>query len=467
MPPVLLVEDRDSLRAMLRSSLEAEGFSVEEAADGKRAVQSLAGARYLAVVTDLKLPGADGHAVLAAAREADPNLPVIVMTAYGTVEDAVGAMKAGAFDFLAKPVEPDHLVLLLRRAVERRALLEENLLLKEEFAERLGFPRIIGEAPTLAEATRQVQKAAPTDATILLAGESGTGKELFARAIHHLSPRREGPFVAVNCAAIPDTLLENELFGHEKGAYTGATTARAGRVELADRGTLFLDEIGDLGIGVQAKLLRLLQERTFERVGGNRTCAVNIRVVAATNRDLRREMERGVFREDLYFRIAVVTVTIPPLRERRSDIPALASYFLEKYRREIGREHLTFSESALEALRGYPWPGNVRELANCIERAAILAEGDVLEPSSLGLSRASGSPREAEEFNRLVEGEVPFEEAGDRARDLAERLLLRRALTRCGGNRVRAAQELGVGYKRLLTRIRELGLDADDGVAPP
>jgi DNA-binding NtrC family response regulator len=381
------------------------------------------------------------------------------MTAYGTIEDAVGAIKGGAFDFLPKPVDPDHLVLLLRRAAERKALLEENLLLKEEFAERLGFPRIIGESPALVEVSRQIQKAAPTDATILIEGESGTGKELFARAIHHLSPRKDAPFVAINCAAIPDTLIENELFGHEKGAYTGAVSARAGRVELADRGTLFLDEIGDLGQGVQSKLLRMLQERTFERVGGNRTLSVNIRVVAATNRDLKRATARGEFREDLFFRLAVVTLTVPPLRARRGDIPALAAHFLERYRREMGREGLAFSEDATEALRAHDWPGNVRELANCVERAAILAEGVRIEPRHLGLTGAVPEVDEIEGLCRAVVAEGPLDEVASRARDLAESVAIRRALDRAGGNKARAAQLLEVNYKRLLARIRELAID--------
>ncbi|HEX6851646.1 MAG TPA: sigma-54 dependent transcriptional regulator [Candidatus Polarisedimenticolaceae bacterium] len=461
MPPILLVEDRDSLRAVLRQTLEAEGYEVEEAADGKRAVAALGASRYLAVVTDLKLPGADGHAVLAAAREADPDLPVVVMTAYGTVEDAVGAMKQGAFDFLSKPVDPDHLVLLLRRAVERRHLLDENLLLKKEFAERLGFPSIIGESSALVEVIRRIRKAAPADATVLLEGESGTGKELFARAIHHLSPRKDAPFVAINCAAIPETLLESELFGHEKGAFTGASSARAGRFELADRGTLFLDEIGELGAGVQAKLLRVLQERKFERVGGNRTIAVNVRIVAATNRDLKAEVGARRFRDDLYFRLAVVTVTIPPLRDRRSDVALLARHFLEKYRREIGRDRLEFSPEALEALRAHRWPGNVRELENLVERVAILAEGDRLEPGHLGLEGVAATPTDLAAFARVVGLDGGLDAVSTRARDLAERLMVERALAETGGNKTRAAQMLDVNYKRLLVRIRELGLESE------
>ena len=446
---------------MLKATLEAEGYAVEEAVDGKSALKALQGGRYLAVVTDLKLPGADGHQVLDAARELDPNVPVILMTAYGTVEDAVGAMKRGAFDFLAKPVDPDHLVLLLSRAVERKALLEENLLLKKEFAERLGFPRIIGEAPGLVEATRHVQKAAPTDATVLILGESGTGKELFARALHQLSPRKAGPFVAINCAAIPETLLENELFGHERGAYTGASSAKPGRVEMADRGTLFLDEIGDLSPALQAKLLRVLQDKTFERVGGTRTLKVDTRVVAATNRDLRKDVGSGRFREDLYFRLAVVTISIPPLREREADLPALAEHFLEKFRRELARERLRFSEEAIAAIRSHRWPGNVRELENAIERAAILADADAIEPIHLALDggRRAAASGGWDALAGALEGSGGLDRISERARERVERVVIERALVEAGGNKTRAAEILEVNYKRLLARIKELGIE--------
>ena len=458
--PVLLVEDRDSLRAVLRETLEHHGYQVTEAADGAAALKELKAARFLAVVTDLKLPVADGHQVLAAAREADPDLPVLLMTAYGTVEDAVQAMKAGAFDFLAQPVDPDHLLLLLSRAEERRGLLRENLLLREAFAERLGFPRIIGDSAPLKEASRQVEKVAPTDATVLLQGESGTGKELFARAVHHLSPRKDGPFVAINCAAIPDTLLENELFGHEKGAYTGADATRAGRIELADGGTLFLDEIGELGPTVQSKLLRVLQEHCFERVGGNRTITVDIRVVAATNLDLRTAVSRKEFREDLYFRLAVVTVDVPPLRDRSSDIPALAEAFLERFRRELGRERLELDEDALAALQAYTWPGNIRELQNSIERAAILAEENRLERAHFALPGDAGEPADPlGGLGRIMDLSGSLDQVGSRARAMVEKALIRRSLEEEGGNKTRAAARLKVNYKRFLSRIKDLGLE--------
>jgi DNA-binding NtrC family response regulator len=459
-PPVLLVEDRDSLRAVLKETLEHHDYRVVEAADGTAALKELKEGRFLAVVTDLKLPGADGHRVLAAAREADPDLPVLLMTAYGTVEDAVQAMKAGAFDFLAKPVDPDHLLLLLGRAEERRGLLKENLLLREAFAERLGFPRIIGDSRALKEASRQVEKVAPTDATVLIQGESGTGKELFARAVHHLSPRKDGPFVAINCAAIPENLLENELFGHERGAYTGADAARDGRIELADGGTLFLDEIGELGPAVQAKLLRVLQEHCFERVGGNRTIHVDIRVVAASNQDLRAAVSRKAFREDLYFRLAVVTVEVPPLRDRSSDIPALAEAFLARFRRELGRESLELGEGALEALQAYTWPGNIRELQNSIERAAILAEGNRIESAHFALPGGDGDQGDAlGGLGRIMDLSGSLDEVGTRARVMVEKSLIRRSLEEEGGNKTRAAARLKVNYKRFLSRIKDLGLE--------
>ncbi len=456
---MLLVEDRDSLRTMLRSALEAEGFAVTDVADGPEAVEALGRRRFVAVITDLKLPRLSGHEVLEAARDADPHLPVVVMTAYGTIEDAVRAMKSGAFDFLAKPVEPDHLVLVLRRALERRALVQENLLLREEVADRLGFPRIVGESPALERASRQVRKVAPTDATVLIQGESGTGKELFARAVHHLSPRRERKFVAINCAAIPETLIENELFGHDKGAYTGADAARAGRLELADGGTVFLDEIGELGPAVQAKLLRVLQERAFERVGGTRTIEVDLRIVAASNRDLRREVAARRFREDLYFRLAVVTIDVPPLRERVEDIPALAAHFLDRFALELRRPRPELTPAALAELRAHAWPGNIRELQNCLERAVILAEGDRLEPAHLALRGTGRDEDDLEPLRRLVGDHGSLDEIAGRARDLAEKMMIERALAESGGNKTRAAQVLQVNYKRLLARVRELGID--------
>ena len=318
MEPLLLVEDKNELRAMLRKALERAGYTVEEAPDGAAAIQKVRARRYLLVITDLKMPGASGLEVLRETKSADGTIPVILLTAFGSVEEAVTAMKEGAFDFLQKPVDLDHLKLLVKRAARQQELLRENLLLREEYAARYGFPRIVGEDASIREVSSQIQKIAATDSTVLLLGESGTGKELFARAVHHLSARREQPFVALNCAAIPEGLVENEVFGHERGAFTGAGARKVGKMDLAHRGTLFLDEIGELPLAIQAKLLRVLEERRFERVGGTQLIEVDVRIVVATNRDLRKLMDEKLFREDLYFRISAVPMTIPPLREREN-----------------------------------------------------------------------------------------------------------------------------------------------------
>src|SRR5688500_7297730 len=384
--PVLLVEDKDSLRAMLRHALEAQGHSVIEARDEPEAIQQLRQSRPAVVLTDLKLPNGDGFGVLRAAKELDAELQVVVMTAYGSIQDAVTAMREGAMDFLAKPVDPDHLLLMVERAIAQRRMLTDYILLKEEMAERRGAPRIIGEDGKLRHVLQQLHRAAATDATVLLEGESGTGKELFARGLHALSPRAAGPFVAINCAATPDTLLETELFGHEKGAFTGAAARKPGRFEIAHRGTLFLDEIGDLPLPLQAKILRALEEKRFERVGGTVSLQVDVRVVAATNRNLKAAVAARQYREDLYFRLSVFPIVIPPLRERPNDISTLARYFIDKFCRDLNKKSLVLSMAAEDELRQYAWPGNVRELQNCIERAAILTEGDTIHPRHLNLS---------------------------------------------------------------------------------
>jgi len=382
---ILIVEDKDALRQMWRLTLERAGYGVVEASDLKQARQALRRQPPTVVLTDLRLPDGTGLEVLHAAKALDPDMPVIVLTAYGSIEEAVAAMKDGAEDFLQKPVDPDHLLLVLERLVETHRLRRACLLMREEYARRYGFPRIIGDSPAMQRVGQQLQRVATTDTTVLLLGESGTGKELFARAIHHLSHRRQGPFVAVNCAAIPETLVENELFGHERGAFTGADGRQVGKFELARGGTLFLDEVGELPLAVQAKFLRALETHTITRIGGGQEIGVNVRIVAATNRDLVAAVAAKTFREDLYYRLAVFTLEIPPLRERREDIPALATYFAEKYGREIRRRRVTLSPAALKALQDYDFPGNIRELENCIERACILCEGTTLEPEDLRL----------------------------------------------------------------------------------
>ncbi|HYS06580.1 MAG TPA: sigma-54 dependent transcriptional regulator [Candidatus Dormibacteraeota bacterium] len=383
---ILLVEDKESLRAVLKRTLESEGFGVDEASDGRAAMDRIRRDRFAMVLTDLRLPRADGHEVLKAAQDADPEMPVILMTAFGTIRDAVSAMKAGAYDYLEKPVDTDHLLALIRRALDHGNLLRENTLLKERFSQELDVPEILGDSPALKGALDQVRRVAPTDATVLLLGESGTGKELFARAVHHLSGRKTHSFFPINCAAIPENLLESELFGYEKGAFTGASGTKRGKFEIADKGTLFLDEIGDLSLGLQGKVLRVIEQRQFERVGGTETRSVDIRLVAATNKDLKALAAQGTFRQDLFFRLAVFPITVPPLRDRAQDVPILARHFVKKFAAEQKRRgSITLTPETLRALAAYSWPGNVRELENTIERALILGEGDRLLPEDLHL----------------------------------------------------------------------------------
>jgi DNA-binding NtrC family response regulator len=461
MEPVLLVEDKAELRAMLRKALERAGYAVEEAPDGNAAIDKVRGRRYLLVLSDLKLPGNSGIEVLREALRVDPTLPFIIMTAYGSVEEAVTAMKEGAFDFIQKPVDLDHLRLLLERAAKQQELLRENLLLREEYAARYGFPRIVGDHPAMKHASQMTQRVAATDSTVLLLGESGTGKELFARAIHHLSPRAEQPFVALNCAAIPEGLVENELFGHERGAYTGAGARKIGKLELAHRGTLFLDEIGELPLAIQSKLLRVLEERKFERVGGTQEIEVSVRIVTATNKDLRAAVEDKTFREDLYFRISAVPITIPPLRDRGDDVLLLAEHFLDRFKREFRKPSLALMDDARERLRTYAWPGNVRELQNAIERAAILGNGPAIDTAALRLPAAKPAPEELPEgmLEEQFLWEGPLEEVSQRAVTHVERFKIQNALRESKWNKTRAAERLGVSYKTLLTKIRALGLE--------
>jgi DNA-binding NtrC family response regulator len=461
MEPLLLVEDKNELRAMLRKALERAGYEVDEAPDGSAAIQRLRARRYQLVVTDLKMPGASGLDVLRESKQADATIPVILLTAFGSVEEAVAAMKEGAFDFLQKPVDLDHLKLLVQRAARQQELLRENLLLREEYAARYGFPRILGESPSIREISQQIQRVAATDSTVLLLGESGTGKELFARAIHHVSPRRGLPFVALNCAAIPEGLVENELFGHERGAFTGAGARKVGKMDMAHRGTLFLDEIGELPLAIQAKLLRVLEERRFERVGGTQAIDVDVRFVVATNRDLRKSVEEKLFREDLYFRVAAVPMTIPPLRERGNDVLLLAEYFLNKFGREFGKTNLKLSAETRERLLGYGWPGNVRELQNTLERAVILSDGGEITPGALKLPspRPEAVNLPANLLPEQFEWDGTLEEVTARAVGHVERVLLENTLRECKWNKTRAAEKLGVSPKTLLAKLRSAGLE--------
>jgi len=445
---------------MLRHTLERQEHVVLEARDQPEAVRMLQQMQPAVVLSDLRLPEGDGFGVLRAAKEIDADIPVIVMTAYGSIEDAVTAMKEGAMDFLAKPVDPDHLLLLVNRALEQRRIVTENLLLKEELAVRRGAPQLVGEDPSLRKVFASLQRAATTDATVLLEGESGTGKELFARSLHALSPRADAPFVAINCAAIPENLLETELFGYEKGAFTGAAGRKPGKFEMAHRGTLFLDEIGDLPMSLQAKILRALEEKKFERVGGTALLQVDVRLVAATNKGLRAAVAARRFREDLYFRLSVFPITIPPLRDRPGDIPVLARYFVERFCRDLKKRPFTLSPGALEQLQSYRWPGNVRELQNCIERAVILADGDTLLPRHLNLSFAAPLTDENPESPWAhIDLSGTLAEVTRRVSGEVEKAKIQDVLGEAGGNKGRAAELLQISYKSLLAKLKEHGIE--------
>jgi DNA-binding NtrC family response regulator len=454
---VLIVEDKQSLARMLLDTMEAERIPAEWIGTADEAIRKVeAGARWAAVVTDLRLPGSSGTDLLRVVKEHDPECPVIVMTGYGTIEDAVEAMKAGASDFIQKPVDIDYLLLLVRRGIARRRLELENILLREDAARRPGFPAIVGESAAMKEVSNEIRRVAPTDATVLLTGETGTGKELFARAIHGLSPRASRAFVAINCAAIPDTLIESELFGHEKGSFTGATARQIGRFELADGGTVFLDEIGELGFGVQAKVLRVLQERTFERLGGRMPITVDVRVICATNRNLPDEIAAKRFREDLYYRINAFPVAVPPLRARREDIDSLVDHFVERFSRELGRRDLSMSDEARATLRACDWPGNVRELENCIERAVILAEGRTIRTADLRIGARSRGAGQALRECFDLSGTLP--EVVDRVSRAVEELRIREAIAETG-SRAAAAERLGITLRALSSRMKDLGIE--------
>jgi DNA-binding NtrC family response regulator len=455
MPDILLVEDKESLRRVLRLTLQHAGYTVTEAADARSALNEISAAPHKLVLTDLRMPHGSGLDVLRAARAADGGIPVIVMTAFGSIDEAVQAMKDGAHDFLQKPVDSNHLLLLVERALEQERLRTENILLREEWSRRYGFPRIIGESETIKRAVSETQRVAQTEATVLLLGESGTGKELFARAVHHLSGRRDKPFVAINCAAIPETLIENELFGHERGSFTGASDRRLGKFELASSGTVFLDEIGELPLTVQGKLLRVIEEKVVDRIGGRAPVPVDVRVVAATNKDLKAAVETGEFRRDLFFRLAVFPLEIPPLRDRENDIVLLAKHFAGQLGKELRGREAGLSEEAFAALRAHSWPGNVRELENAIERACILSDTMMLEPKDLGLAATTAESSDALKSFDLTGS---LSEAAQRVVRAVERHKILETLEANNGNKIQTAEDLDVSYKTLLTKIRDYNL---------
>ena len=451
---VLVADDDAAVRRVLERHLQDAGYAVTPADGGEAARELLRTGDFAALVTDLQMPGTDGLALLGEAKRLDPALPVIVITAHGSIETAVSAMRKGAFDYVEKPFHKDVLLLTLERALRHRALLEENLRLSEALAREFSFGTLIGGSPPMQEVFRQAARVAPTDAPLLLLGETGTGKELLARAVHFNSPRAKGPFVAVNVAAVPESLVEAELFGVEKGAFTGADAARPGVLRQADGGTLFLDEIGEMRTDLQAKVLRALDSGEVRPVGGTREVRVDLRLVAATNRDLLAAVEDGAFRRDLYHRIAVLVLRLPPLRERAEDLPLLVNHLLAKH----GAAGLSVAPDALRTLAAWHWPGNVRELENELRRAVVLRkDGGRIEAADLSPEIRAGPPSGARPAGRLDLRAVELPEGGV---DLAvlEQTLLEKALQRTGGNQTKAAALLGITRQTLIYRMEKFGL---------
>jgi DNA-binding NtrC family response regulator len=452
MQTILIVEDKKSMADMLAKTFHSEGFSVRTAYNVKDGIASIS-SDLSAVITDLKLPDGEGMAILKAVKASFPLIPVIVMTAYGSIETAVKAVKEGAYDFITKPFDPDHLLLIIKRAIGERSIEKENIILKKEFSKFLKMPDMVGVSKAWNEVMEKVKKVAPLKTTVLILGESGTGKELIAKTIHHLSPRAKESFIAVNCAAIPKDLIENEIFGHEKGAFTGAGETKIGRFELADKGTIFLDEIGDMEMPLQSKLLRVLQENEFERIGGTKTIKVDVRVIAASNKNLEKEVSEGRFREDLFYRLNVFPVVIPPLRERREDIVFLASYFISQFCREMNKNKPSISPEVENILLSYEWKGNVRELKNVIERAVILYD-DVGDGANLLLEHLSFGT----DMKEQISSYAPLHEVAESAVRTAEKARIEAALMQTHGNKSRAAEILKVSYKTLLSKIKEYGI---------
>ncbi len=448
---ILLVEDEEKLRRALELHLRSLGFTVTVASSAEEALSAID--RSDLILSDLRLPGMDGVEFLSRIRLTNSVSPVILMTAFGTVESAVEAMRKGASDFLTKPFSLDHLTSVVERALEMRALRDENRKLREELGKRYDLEHIIGRSAPMQEVFHLVMRVAQAKSTVLIAGESGVGKDLIARAIHFHSPRRDRPFVKINCTAIPENLMESELFGYEKGAFTGAATAKPGKFEDANTGTVFLDEIGDVTPAVQVKLLRILQEREFERLGSNKTIGIDVRVIAATNQDLRAALEQGTFREDLFYRLNVVPINIPPLRKRKEDIPYLAEYFLAKYAQESGREIESLGEDALQLLEAHYWPGNVRELENVIERAVVLSHGKVVTPADIRIDDVHKRP---------VASDDQFLPPG-MTLDEYETWLVQEALRRSKGNKSQAARLLGITRNAFRYRLSQTGVESGDG----
>jgi len=456
MPTLLIVEDEPRMQRLLELNLADEGFTIHTAPSAEAALDRLRQEKVDLVLTDLRLPGMSGLDFLQAVKRASASLPVVVMTAYGSVETAVDAMKAGASDYVLKPFSMDEIKLIIHKELDVHRLREENRSLREALGHRYEFKNIIARSPKMQEVLATVERIAPTNSTVLLGGESGVGKDLIARAIHQHSRRASGPFVKINSTAIPENLLESELFGYEKGAFTGAVSSKPGKFELADKGTIFLDEIGDVPPATQVKLLRVLQEREFERLGGTKTLKVDVRLVAATNRDLRAALEDGTFREDLYYRLNVVPIDIPPLREHKEDIPYLADYFVAHFAREAAKPVTGITPAAMKLLTDFHWPGNVRELENIIERAVALSTRPVIDVGDIQLDSARRKPVAAEGGGSAA----PFLPEGTTLEQYEDELI-QEALRRSNGNKSQAARLLGLSRNALRYRLSKIGVPDD------
>jgi len=457
---ILIIDDSPEIVTQFANFLKEEGFEVETALDGQAGIAKIEKRFYDLIITDLKMPGLDGMQVLKYVQENSPDSICIILTGYGTVKNAVEAIKLGAFDYLTKPIKLDEILITLKRALEYRNLRRENINLKNQLRKKYRFENIVGDSEKMQKIFEVIEKVADSDSTILILGESGTGKELIAKAIHYNSYRREGPFIPVNCAAIPSELLESELFGHEKGAFTNAIRTRIGRFELANGGTIFLDEIGDMSPVLQSKLLRVLQDRQFERIGGIKTIKTDIRVIAATHQDLKLAVEQKRFREDLYYRLNVIPIHLPPLRERKSDIPLLAHHFLDHFNRTKKKKIKGFTKEAMDKLIQYDWPGNVRELENTIERVVILLDGDFITPQDL-----------PEKFQNLTRENIPQEiiipDEGislEEAVNEFERKLILQALQKTGWVKNKAARLLNLNRTTLIEKIKRQNLYPPDSI---
>ncbi len=449
-PRILVVDDESSHRQMIEAVLSAEGYEISQADDGQTAIVAVEDRFYDLVIMDIRMPKISGIEALKKIKAISPGIPIIIMTAYASVGTAVEALKAGAYDYLIKPLDIEELKILVAKALRFRQLEQENVYLKERLNDRFDFSKILGRSPAMNSLFETMALVAPSEATVLIVGDSGTGKELIASAVHQNSPRKDRPLIKVNCAALPETLLESELFGHEKGAFTGAIARKQGRFQLAHKSSIFLDEIAEMAPATQAKILRVLQEREFEPVGSSQTIKVDTRIIAATNKNLEEEIKAGRFREDLYYRINVVTLVVPPMRERREDIPLLADFFLKQYAEKNNRPIKGFTPRAVDLLMRYDWPGNVRELENVVERAVIMARGDMITPLEF--------PDVLQDLDEEAKAS-PLALTAGRSLKEVEKVMILRTLEETGGNRTHAARSLGISRRTLQLKLKEYGIN--------